>query len=215
LGLPPLSSAGAKEVARLFEEQAGKDPVKLLPSLAHVLYFHALLCSKKYDLLCVSCTRLAAAPHMRGHPFAAVLDGVVNEVAAPKLARFLERLTAKDAAAPGPVGVAFPKLQAAALTIVNMAFNCEYLPERLGALLPRTLRDTSAALQSCLNECRTSPDYAPSSSYASAKQDVKAKAEGILQQIARIKAHSKIQGEPHLQQGVAELTATLRKFTAE
>jgi hypothetical protein len=223
LGLPLLSSSASKEVARIFEEQ--KDPVKLLPSFAHLLYFHALLSSKKYDLLCVSATRLAAAPHMRGQQLPQVLEGIINEVAAPKLVRFLDRLLAKEsgaAAAAGggksaaaPVGANLPKLQAASLTIVNMSFNCEYLSEKLGALLPRYLRDCQDSLQRCLNDMLRSPDYVVSTSYASAKQDVKAKAEFILQQMARIRTHSKIVGEPHLTQPVAELTAMLRKFTAE
>jgi hypothetical protein len=225
LGLPPLSSSASKEVARIFEEQ--KDPVKLLPSFAHLLYFHALLSSKKYDLLCVSATRLAAAPHMRGQQLPQVLEGIINEVAAPKLVRFLDRLLAKEssaaaaagggksAAASAPVGANLPKLQAASLTIVNMSFNCEYLSEKLGALLPRYLRDCQDSLQRCLNDMLRSPEYVVSTSYASAKQDVRAKAEFILQQMARIRTHSKIVGEPHLTQPVAELTSMLRKFTAE
>jgi hypothetical protein len=77
---------------------------------------------------------------------AAVLEGIMNEVAAPKFAKFLDRLLAKPpaaasgasgAAGSASVGASLPKLQAAALTIVNMAFNMDYVPEALAKILPK------------------------------------------------------------------------------
>ena len=57
-----------------------------------------------------------------------------------------------------------------------------------------------------------SPSYAASTSYSSARADVKARAETLLAQMARIRTHSKIVGEPHFAQPIAEFAAMLRQF---
>ena len=88
----------------------------------------------------------------------------------------------------------------------------DYVPERLHSLLPRYFRDFLEELRRTLTAMRSSPDYAPSTSYSSARADVKAKAEFILNQIARIKSHSKVVGEPVYAAQVAEFVVMLRKF---
>lgn len=233
LGFPVLSALAAKDLARLLDDQ--KEPLKLLPSLLHFLYMHALVSSKKYDLLFVSATKINSSPLVRHTQFAAVLEGVMNEVTTPRFVKFLERLlnrepsaasapagaaaaTASAAQSKGPVGSNLLKLQAAALTLTNMCFNMDYVPLGLGSILPRYLREFTEELRKALSDMRSNPDYIPSTSYTTARADVKSKAEFIVNQIARIKSHSKSMamqaqgGEPHCAAQIAELNSMLRKF---
>lgn len=238
LGFPALSALAAKDLSRLLDDQ--KEPLKLLPSLIHFLYFHALISGKKYDLLFVSASKINSSPLVRHTHFAAVIEGVINDVAAGRFVRFLERLINREgmaataaAAAAGaaspksssppaaavPVGSNLLKLQAAVLTLTNMCLNMDYLPSGLASILPRYLREFTEELRRTLASMRADPDYVPSTSYSTARADVKSKAEWILNQIARIKSHSKSmalmqsQGaEPHCAAQLTDLNAMLRKF---
>jgi len=67
-------------------------------------------------------------------------------------------------------------------------------------------------LQRSLSEMLRNPAYVPSTSYSSARADVKAKAEMVLAQMARIRTHSKIVGEPHFAAPIAEFAAMLKQF---
>jgi len=210
LGLPTLSPLGAKELAKLFDEQ--KDTLKLLPALLHLLQLHALLSAKRYDLLFITGSRLISTNFLKSFDFAAFVEGILNQVATPKLAKFLERLLNKDAtnAAAGgtsggrtpeaqpPPGANLSRLQAAALTILNILYNCDTLPSALSAILPRFFHSFTDEIDHTLNDMLTNPSYTPATSYSTPVQDVKAKAEFILGQLQRIRSHSKGAGEPHM-----------------
>ena len=223
LGLPPMSTTTAKEICRVYEEQ--KDAQKMLPSLVHWLYFHALMVQKKYDLVFVSATKIGSNSILKSYQFANVLEGVMNEITTPKFTKFLERLLNKEAnsgksasAASGAstqVGANLSKLQAASLTILNMLYNMDYLPDKLSTLLPRYLREFHDDLRRTLTDIRNNPNYVPTTSYSSARSDCRAKVEMILNQIGRIKSHSKIVGEPHCQEQVNDFHNMLKKFIAD
>jgi len=207
--------------------------LRILPSLVHLLYFHALLTSKKYDLLYISCSRLAASPHLRSHDFALLLEAILNNVVTPKFARFLDRLLNKDPNAPplsaaqggvgssaapgtGPGGTAsLSKLQGAALTLVNMCYNMEYVPERLVEVLPKYLKECTGEIKATFQEQLRAD--ATSTSYSSARADVRAKAEALLQQVNKLRAHSRIAGgaEPHAAPQVDDMHLMLKKLTLE
>lgn len=213
LGMPPLSSSSAKEIARLMEEH--KEPHKLLPSIVHFLYFHSLILQKKYDLVFVAATKIGGHSVLKSYQFANVLEGVMNEITTPRFVKFLDRLLNRDQKSGGassPVGSQLSKLQAASLTIINMLFNMDYLPQKLSTLLPRYLRDVHEEVRRSLTEVRNNPAYVPSTSYSTAKADCRAKADGILSQIQRIKTHSKIVGEPHCSEAVNEFVNMLKRF---
>jgi WD40 repeat protein len=213
LGFPPISTATAKEICKLYEEN--KEPQKLLPSVLHFLYFHALIVQKKYDLVFVAATKIGSNSILKSYQFANILEGVMNEITVPKFNKFLDRLLSKEAtksSAAAAIGANLPKLQAASLTILNMLFNMDYLPDRLSSILPKYLREFHDELKKTLTEIGNNSAYVPTASYMTARQDCKAKVEGILQQMARIKTHSKIVGEPHCAEQVIEFQQMLKKF---
>jgi hypothetical protein len=212
LGMPPLQSASAKEIAKLFEEH--KEPHKLLPSVVHLLYFHALILQKKYDLVFVAATKIGSNSILKSYQFANVLEGIMNEITVPKFVKFLDRLLNKEAkpVAGAPIGANLSKLQAASLTILNMLYNMDYIPDKLASILPKYFKEFHEDLKRTLTEIRNNPAYIPSTSYSTAKADCKAKVEGILNQMNRIKSHSKIVGEPHYHEAVVEFATMLKRF---
>lgn len=219
LGLPPLSNTTAKEICKLYEEH--KEPSKLLSSFVHLCYFHSLILQKKYDLVFVSGTKIGSNSILKSYPFANVLEGMMNEIVTGKFMKFLERLLNKEgnnksgSSQQQPIGSNLSKLQAASLTILNMLFNMDYIPEKLNLILSRYLKEFHEELRRTLNEIRNNPSYVPSTSYSSSKADCKAKVEVILGQIGRIKSHSKLVGEPHCVEQVVEFQNMLKRFSVE
>lgn len=123
------------------------------------------------------------------------------------MCRFLEQSLQRDSSQPWQTS----NLVAASLTIINILFNCEYMPKPLQQLVPAFMPSLTSGLKVALTEMLKNADYTPVSTPPSARADVRERADFVLQQIARIKEHKRAE-VPYFEDHVTAFVKTLTDF---
>lgn len=83
--------------------------------------------------------------------------------------RFLDRYLVRDVRQPWQTS----RLIAASLTIINMLYNCETLPDKLEMILPKYLKSLTVELKKALQEMCTNSEYQSQSSPPNPKADAR------------------------------------------
>jgi hypothetical protein len=143
---------GMDPASDIIELMEGEQPGRILTSSIHRLYFNSLLQNRNYDKLFIIGTQMVTL--VEGYPFALTVNSQMEQIAFPRLNRFLQTNCVIDPQDPmNP-----EQLISGALTIINITQNCTFLPNCLERSLPNFLTRFGNELKSFFS--RTSSEKA-------------------------------------------------------
>jgi hypothetical protein len=142
----------AKRIIKLIDS---RDHKKIISVLVHRLYFNALIQQKHYDKVFILGTLLAN--DLKGYTFQNVITKLMEDVAFPRLKTFLDSALIVDKAQPWFA----INLTSGSLTVMNILYNCIYLPTYINKMLPEYIVKLTTGLQKALTAMQTSRLYKP------------------------------------------------------
>jgi len=162
---PDKARESILQLPKLPSETCQKELKKVIPAIVHKLYFNALLLENCFDKVFIRGTYLIKA--LGNYEFSHILQKLLDKVAVPALTRHLDD-TLQNVNKP----LAVLKLARATLELINLVYNCEYMPDSLIELVTIYLENLIKAQRGSLTNLLTDSKFQTKESKEEWKQHI-------------------------------------------